>query len=190
MIQEQFLIQDYDTLKALSHPLRLELMRQFKTAQTVKQVAEKINTPSTKLYYHVNLLEKQGLLQITETNLVSGIMEKTYLVSAHRIEVDDALIGGGEEKIEQTHEMAEAILDFTRQSLKRSIMTRKENFSPQNNNIVYTHYRLTEVEAQSFMMQLEVLEEEMARLSAGRKPAPHFKNYNLTTLFFELTDES
>ncbi len=189
MLQDEFLIQDLDTLKAISHPLRLDMIRLFKTPQTVKEIAELLEKPPTKLYYHVNLLEKQQILQVIKTNVVSGIIEKTYQVSANRFKVDEALISGPKRDAGNVDVLVGAILDSTKSALKRSVLTQDSDATYPNHNLLHTYYRLTEVEAESFLMQLEVLEDEMARLSEGRKNEPHFKMYNLTTLFFELENE-
>ena len=59
--------------------------------ETVKQIAADLKTPIKKLYYHVNLLEEHGLIRITSTRVVSGIIEKQYRVTAYRLSVERAL---------------------------------------------------------------------------------------------------
>ena len=49
---------------------------------SVKQIAEVLAMPPAKLYYHVRMLEKHDLLQVADTRLVSGILEKRYRVQA------------------------------------------------------------------------------------------------------------
>jgi hypothetical protein len=71
------------------------MLEQFRgRPRTVKDVASAIDLPVTKLYYHVRLLEEHGLIQVAETRVVSGIIEKSYLASAYRFTVDRALLPG------------------------------------------------------------------------------------------------
>lgn len=79
-------------LKAVSDPLRLEILETLlKEALTVKQVADRLGQPPTKLYYHVKALEKIGVVTIVETRVKSGIIEKYYRASAQSLKVDRQL---------------------------------------------------------------------------------------------------
>ena len=77
-------ITDLETLKVISDPLRLNIIQVIKDINisgalcSVKQVSERLDIPPAKLYYHVKLLEKHGFLEVTETRIVSGIVEKLY----------------------------------------------------------------------------------------------------------------
>ena len=66
-------------LRALAHPLRLRLIELFGEApRTTMQVAELLGQPPTRLYHHVNALERAGLLQLRETRPKRGTTEKWY----------------------------------------------------------------------------------------------------------------
>jgi DNA-binding transcriptional ArsR family regulator len=93
-IAEEIRISDLETLKVISAPLRVQILERIGLASeaghltTVKQLSEDLDIPPTKLYYHINLLEKHGLIQIAETKVVSGIIEKYYQIAAKRIRAD------------------------------------------------------------------------------------------------------
>lgn len=91
----ELLISDLETLKILADPLRMALIDHFSEVHTVKEVAKKVGRPATKLYYHVNLLEKHGLITVTSVNTVSGILEKRYQASARVYRPDPALLTPG-----------------------------------------------------------------------------------------------
>lgn len=83
-IDERFVINDLETLKVLADPLRLRIIEAIgDKPHTVKQVAKMLGLPPNKLYYHVNLLEEHGLIRVVDTRIVSGIIEKIYLIRAH-----------------------------------------------------------------------------------------------------------
>jgi hypothetical protein len=92
---------------------------------TVKELAEELDMPSTKLYYHINLLEKHGLILVGDTQIVSGIIEKQYQVVAEDISVHKHIIatdGSSEdEQLDQLLETLSSLLDSAYLNLKKSL---------------------------------------------------------------------
>jgi len=69
-------------LRALAHPLRLRLVEEFAGgARTTMQVAAAMGEPPTRLYHHVNALERAGILKLARTRQVRGTTEKYYEVA-------------------------------------------------------------------------------------------------------------
>lgn len=93
-IEDEIRITDLETLKVISDPLRVQLLEYIGLTSdsggltTVKQLSEALSIPPTKLYYHINLLEKHRLIRVAETRVVSGIIEKHYQVRAKKIRAD------------------------------------------------------------------------------------------------------
>ena len=85
-------ITDLETIRVMSDPLRLRILQAMAAdvaePWTVKRLGAKVELPATKLYYHVNLLEKHGLIRVTGTAIVSGIVESRYAIAARRFDVD------------------------------------------------------------------------------------------------------
>lgn len=98
---DEFIINDLETLKVLADPLRLNIVEYLITPSTVKDVAEKIDKPPTKLYYHFNLLEKHNLIQMVFTRIVSGIVEKHYVATAHIYRIAPGLLAPGNVDFEE-----------------------------------------------------------------------------------------
>src|SRR5436305_4732374 len=68
-----------ERLKAAADPTRLRLgLELLDRESTVKELAEALGVPATRLYYHVKILEKQGLIEVANRRMVSGIEERTY----------------------------------------------------------------------------------------------------------------
>src|SRR5258706_12508749 len=66
-------------LRALAHPLRLKLFELFaEHPRTTMQVATLLGEPPTRLYHHVNALERAGLVRLRETRPNRGTIEKYY----------------------------------------------------------------------------------------------------------------
>lgn len=75
-------------LRALAHPLRLRLIEHFGgKPRTTMQVAALMGEPPTRLYHHVNALERAGILKLESTKQVRGTTEKYFTLSRHRIGV-------------------------------------------------------------------------------------------------------
>ena len=91
-LAQEFLVDDLEMLKVIAHNTRLDILQSLKKPKTVKEIARLLKLPATKLYYHVNLMEKHGLIQVVETNIVSGIVEKKYQVVARNYRIDDQLL--------------------------------------------------------------------------------------------------
>ena len=69
-------------LRALAHPLRLRLLEEFAgSPRTTMQVAAALGEPPTRLYHHVNALERAGILKLARTRQVRGTTEKYYEVA-------------------------------------------------------------------------------------------------------------
>jgi DNA-binding transcriptional ArsR family regulator len=72
-------------LRALAHPLRLRILELFAEApRTTMQAAALLREPPTRLYHHVNALERAGLLRLQETRPNRGTLEKWYAAAATR----------------------------------------------------------------------------------------------------------
>jgi DNA-binding transcriptional ArsR family regulator len=80
---EQHVLETVAALKALADPLRLRILLALaQEAKTVKQLAAELGSGPTKLYYHVNMLERNGLIEVVERQLVSGIEQRRYAAVA------------------------------------------------------------------------------------------------------------
>src|SRR5579872_2555332 len=87
-------IDDLETLKVVADPRRkqlIDLLRQ--DAATVKELAAVMRVSPKSLYYHINLLQKHGLIRVVDTRLVSGITEKRYRAMAYLFLFKDVGLG-------------------------------------------------------------------------------------------------
>src|SRR5580765_387125 len=72
-------------LRALAHPLRLRLLEEFAgSPRTTMQVAATMGEPPTRLYHHVNALERAGMLRLARTRQVRGTTDKYFEVARKR----------------------------------------------------------------------------------------------------------
>jgi DNA-binding transcriptional ArsR family regulator len=94
--QDVLTIDNLDTLRLLTDPLRMRVMSALADRSdapvTVKQLATQLDVRPTRLYYHVNLLEEHGLIKVASSRVVSGILEKSYVATARSITIDRELL--------------------------------------------------------------------------------------------------
>src|SRR5690348_14023396 len=79
---EELVIEDVATLKALADPMRMRIHFELDEPRTVKELASILEVPQTRLYYHVKILERAGLISVVSRRAVSGIEERTYRCTA------------------------------------------------------------------------------------------------------------
>lgn len=118
---EQYVISDLETLKVIADPLRTQVLQLLLKPKTVKEVAARLEMPATKLYYHVNQLERFGLIGVVETNVVSGIIEKTYQAIARDYCVDDQLFALTQFTDQAVRDILGVIFDGAREEVRRSV---------------------------------------------------------------------
>jgi DNA-binding transcriptional ArsR family regulator len=83
---DSYRISDLEQVKALAHPLRMRIIEALAASEpmTTKQVAESLGEKPTRLYHHVDLLEKTGLIRLTHTRQNRGTTEKYFEAIARR----------------------------------------------------------------------------------------------------------
>lgn len=197
-IAEEFIIEDLETLKILTDPLRVRILRSLgHKARSVKETAERLDMPQAKLYYHINLMEKHGLIQVVDTRVVSGIIEKLYAVTARMYRPGAGLLTAVDPApvAEETKNMAtmvtgimEAAREDLQNSLRKGTATFRQTSQPsQQFEIAYQTLHLTDEEILAFQEEFRAL---LAR-TGGKTPTfqPNERTYNLFYLYF-VSDEN
>lgn len=82
-----------EQIKALASPLRQSILEaMIPEPITTKQVSVQLGEKPTKLYHHVDVLEKAGLIGLVRTQQKRGTTEKYFQAVARRFVVDRAAI--------------------------------------------------------------------------------------------------
>jgi len=108
-------------LRVLSDPLRSFVVYSLiPLAKTVKQLAAELECPPTRLYYHMQQLEKHGLVVVEQTRVVSGIVEKHYRAAAREFVLDrDAFKTNGKLDKSRIDALLGFVFDQTRLEIQR-----------------------------------------------------------------------
>ena len=187
----QLVISDLETLKVLADPLRLSIIELLVKPSTVKRVANKIGKPPTKLYYHFNLLEKHGLINMVDTRIVSGIVEKHYQAAARSFQVSRDLLTPGSESFDENLDVVlSGIFADAREDLRTSLMDGttvpgdEETPAAKQLRLQRTRVWLTPDQAETFYKQLNDLLETYSRSNddAGTPEDPDANPYSVLML--------
>jgi len=180
-IQEEYIVTDLETIKIISDPLRVQILEHIGLASdagvliTVKELAEALDIPSTKLYYHINLLEKHDLIRVTETRVVSGIIEKLYQIRAKRIRAELDLSQDTEinrdEGLELTLSSVSTMFDTAYHNLEKSFRRRVKEINEAQTELQKSAWyssqdmmQLSPAQALEFIEELKALESKYAEL--------------------------
>lgn len=118
--EEVFVLNDLEALKAMFDPVRKRIINELShEPRTVQQVAEVLQVPFTRLYYHFNMLEKFGLIRLVETRTLAGaVEEKYYQVVAYTFKIDRSLLTFGD----QPHGGLHTILQLTADHMQEEVL--------------------------------------------------------------------
>ena len=115
------ILSDLEQVKALADPLRIRLLEAFGQERTTKQAAELLGERPTRLYHHVEALEKVGLIELSRTRPNRGTLEKYYLAVARTFKADKGMFGAAAAAPENNaalQTMLSSLFDKTRDEIE------------------------------------------------------------------------
>ena len=185
-----------DQVKVLADPLRIRILEAFCDERTTKQVAELLGEKPTKLYHHVDALEKVGLIKLARTRQNRGTLEKYYLAVARSFRADSRIFQttGDEEGGEQgtaLHQMVATIFDTTAAELARIIAEGDATEDLQKEGIV------SFLEIRGSKRELNAIRDKLQRLirsitaderEAKSEEPDDAERYRLTLAFYPLPE--
>jgi len=127
-------VDDVATLKVLADPTRLAILRELMTRSprdlpvlSVKELAERLDEPQTKLYRHVNQLAASGLIVVAQTRIVSGIVEQRYRTGQLSLDLEPRLLGQ-HATTDDTSAMVTAAIDAFRMDMVTGLRAGRVRF--------------------------------------------------------------
>ncbi|HZI89377.1 MAG TPA: helix-turn-helix domain-containing protein [Candidatus Polarisedimenticolia bacterium] len=90
---EVLLIEKPDQAEAILHPLRLEILKRSGEPRTCTELADAVGETPQKIYYHVKVLQRAGVLERVEERRVRAIHEGYYQAVARAYWLSPKLVG-------------------------------------------------------------------------------------------------
>lgn len=109
-----YFVEDLATLEAINSPMRLAILYQLVEPATVREVADRLDVPVTRLYYHVNALEEAGVVDVVETRKSGARLQRVYQAVATHFEPGEGLMERAEDHSRVAEAAAGTVLDGAR----------------------------------------------------------------------------
>lgn len=121
-IQDRLLM-DPAKLRVLADPIRSFVVYSLvPEAKTVKQLAEELGCPPTRLYYHMQQLQKHALVFVERVRTVSGIVEKHYRAAGRELFLDrQAFTSTGKLDVSRRDALLGFVFDQSRLEILRGL---------------------------------------------------------------------
>jgi len=132
---DRIVLDGLDALKIYFDPLRQKIVHQMVTEpKTVQEIAEALNVPFTRLYYHINLLEKHNIIDVVDTRAMSGaVEEKYYQVAAYQFIVPRNMLSFSNPQYEESlNVFLSAMLDETADDIRHSVQSGKVDMAKES----------------------------------------------------------
>jgi DNA-binding transcriptional ArsR family regulator len=190
-MKEKATLKSLEQVKAFAHPLRLRLLEAFSDkARTAKQAAELLRQQPTKLYHHVEALERVGLIKLVKTQKKRGTLEKYYRTVANQFAVDSRLFrlkGQGKEALGEFQAMCAAMLDNTITEVNQSIRQRliKQGKRECEAIMARTHVRTTQSKIGQLKRKIRKLLKDFSAAKQDRGEV----EYGLTVVFYPVASQ-
>ena len=192
------LIDNLETLKVYFDPMRAKIMKTVAyRPRTVQEIAQELDVPFTRLYYHMNLLEKHGLIRVVETRNLSGaVEEKYYQISARSYVIDRSLLtvqsDDGDENSDGLEIILGTMFDDTMGAIRHSIREQKIDIhktSPEPDSMLVRNgrMRIPKDKESEFHQRFLDLISEMAHPDCDNNPED-CTEYGLLIAFFPNAD--
>jgi DNA-binding transcriptional ArsR family regulator len=188
-LAEEMEIDTLETLKVVADPLRKRIIDLLSYPNTVKVVAKQLGMSASKLYYHFNLLEEHGIIMVTDTRIVSGIIEKQYRIAAKRIRIKSGLLSPTSETGDEPLTITLAhMLDTTGEAIRDGVRRGIIHLGPdgaKNRKLLAAAMTLAldSEEADAFYDRLEKLIDEFTQDSTT-DATPGEQHYNMLLMMY------
>lgn len=188
-MKETVMLRDLEQIKVFAHPLRARLVEVFADKpMTAKQAAEVIGQNPTKLYHHVEVLERVGLIKLVKTQKKRGTTEKYYRTVAKRFSVDSSLfemMKNGKKAIGEFRAMFTTMLENTMREINASISDKL--ICPEKREVEVTlarkHIRTTPAKLKKMQGRIQKMIDEFTAAEDKKGEV----EYRLVLVFYPLT---
>ena len=123
-------ITDLATLDLLNDPLRLRIISLLDEPRSVRDVAERLDVPVTRLYYHFNMMEEAGLIKIVETRKVGAMLQKLYEAAGTHYRPGKDLLSSIEDPRKFAEVATAVVLDGARLDAEEGMLAMFEEYGP------------------------------------------------------------
>ena len=157
---DEFVVEDLETFRVIDNPLRQRIMHVARSGRSVKEIAAVLRLPVTRLYYHVNMLEEAGLLEVEEVRKSGAQLERVYRSRRGTVVPSPDFVESLGDPQEAARVLAGALFDNTRVEVEAVL---EKNLGDQEafGTLARMVLQLPDAAATRFAEQIETLAAEM-----------------------------
>ena len=192
-VQDVLVLTELEQIKVLADPLRVRILEALVEERTTKQVAERLGEKPTRLYHHVEALERIGLIRLTRTQPNRGTLEKYYQAVARSFRADSSIFRQSEEADSEHAELRQAIrtvMDSTTAELENLLRAGCGSSLEDEGALCYVEIRATREDFARIQKRVTELLDWLTKL--GEEPEEDDEaqeRYRLTLALFPLARE-
>lgn len=112
--EREFLIEDLEGFRVIDNPMRQRILHLARHPRSVRELADALGAPVTRLYYHVNMLEKAGFLEAVDVRKSGAQLERIYQSRKGTVRPSPDFVKNVGDMKKAAHALAGALLDITR----------------------------------------------------------------------------
>ena len=193
MKQKQYMIlEEYDQLKSLSDPLRCRIVSLLiAKSYTGQQLSQELDIPRAKIHYHLNELEKNGLIAVVKNEVKNGIIQKFYRSLARGFIPAAHLLPNSEEVGDFFRESTIHALERARMRAisapERAFMMETEDRDSWTRMTAQIQLRVSEEHIKEFYKKFRALVDDM-HVNELKEDDPNGRWYYLITSGFEIEE--
>ena len=121
-MEDVYIIRDLETLRTIADSRRVDILRLLQQPMTASQVGQRLGETSNSIYYHINELEKKGMVRLVETRLKGHLTEKYYQAAARGYSPSPTLFESDFEAVMATGvELNLGLLDTAAYEMQRAL---------------------------------------------------------------------
>lgn len=187
----------YSQLKAISDPLRVEMMmRLCERPYTGQLLSEKFGIPRAKIHYHLKELEKNGFIEIVYTEEKNGIIQKFYQSVARGFTPAADLLPHLEMLSESGRQIFLQMTERTKSHIlaapEESFTLRKESEDPADWNYVSScwEFDATPEQFQVWVKKFHGLMAELNEIAKDGDKDPNRKSYYISTTALQIDERA
>jgi DNA-binding transcriptional ArsR family regulator len=190
--QEAYTLENLEQIKVLADPLRVRVLEAFCEERTTKQVAELLGEKQTKLYHHVDALERVGLIELARTRQNRGTVEKYYLAIARTFRANARVFQAkrGNKEAEALAQMVASIFDTTSAEIASLIDAGEDAQKTMEEEamVTFLEIRASEKELDAIRRKLKAIVESASTADEGAATSDEadVRPYRLTLAYYPL----
>lgn len=120
-VLDDFHIEDLHSLEVLNSPVRLRILHNLREPGSVRDVAQALDVPVTRLYYHFNLLEEIGAIEVVETRKIGAMLQRIYRTAAKNFMAGPNILDNIDDKRKFAEIGAATVVDGARMDAEEAV---------------------------------------------------------------------